>query len=164
MGGENSDSTQDKLKGTGERSPFAFFQWPFDKEPLLGPDERFRCVVYSHGAVNPTSTPFTSWKIMTCAVGSPSLDGNEAKWGDSPRLQFSQLHLGEDEKQNLELPLLRNGVGIRAPLTVTVEYLRLKLFTSDPESPRHRVICSFWSCELEFQVVGGLGHGIWFHS
>ena len=57
-----------------------------------------------------------------------------------------------DEKQNLDLPFF-SGTGIRTPLVATVEYLRFKLFTSDPESPRHGVICSFWSSGFEFQAV-----------
>lgn len=59
-----------------------------------------------------------------------------------------------DRKQNLELPLLLNSLGMRTPLAVTVEYLRFKLFTGDHENQRHGVICSFWSCEVELQVAG----------
>lgn len=41
-----------------------------------------------------------------------------------------------EEKQNLEWPFFLSGIGIRTPLAATAEYLRFKLFTSDPESPR----------------------------
>lgn len=58
-----------------------------------------------------------------------------------------------DEKQNLERPFFLSGAGMRTRLAATAEYLRFKLFTSDPESPRHGVTCSFRSCELKFQVV-----------
>lgn len=48
----------------------------------------------SHLALIPTPIPFTNWKIKIFTVGHPSLDGNEAKWGDSLRLQFLKLYLG----------------------------------------------------------------------
>lgn len=104
-GGENSDSIQDKLKHRRERSTFVIFQWPFDRELLLGP-ERFWWVAYSHLAVIPTPIPFTNWKIKTFAIGHPSLDSNEAKWGDSLRLQFLKLYLGGGEERQMRNRIL----------------------------------------------------------
>ena len=73
-GRENSDSTQDKLKCRGERSTFAFFQWPFDRKPLLGQmrDSGPGCggSLWSCCFI-PTSIPFTSWKIKDFCCGSP---------------------------------------------------------------------------------------------
>lgn len=142
----------------GERSTFAFFQWPFDREPLLGPDERFWWAAYGHVAVIPTSIPFISWKIKTCVWVPPpwmAMRLNEVilRGSNSPNSTWRRSRR-TNEKQNLELPFLLNSVGIRTPLAVTVEYLRFKLFTGDSESPRPGVICSFWSCEFEFQVAG----------
>lgn len=70
-GGENSDSTQDKLKCRGERSIFAFFQWPFDRKPLLGPDERFLGAAYGHVALSPPQSLSPAGKIKDFSCGSP---------------------------------------------------------------------------------------------
>lgn len=108
----------------------------------------------SHLALIPTPIPFTNWKIKIFTVGHPSLDGNEAKWGDSLRLQFLKLYLGgggEGQTRNriLNCPSCSMVWGSGHPWQSEV----YRLSTADPEHPPHGAVCSFWSCEFDFQGV-----------